>query len=166
MSGRRWMVGVVVVASSALSYASFYETTSERRRLAATFSSDHAATCGAYFLEMASGRPVASTSPSLFTLYRAQTDFSGYLLVAISQSGKTPEIVEVVEQARARGARAIAITNDTDSPLAGAAEQNATALNLVNAAGGMVANGLNIAHTTNITTTPTLSQVNVISQSR
>src|ERR1700684_2699205 len=68
--------------------------------LVARGSSDHAATCGAYFLEMATGRPVASTSPSLFALYRAVTDFSGYLLTAVSQSGRTPEIVEVVEQAR------------------------------------------------------------------
>ena len=90
--------------------------------LVARGSSDHAATCGAYFLEMASGRPVASTSPSLFTLYRAATDFSGYLLIAVSQSGRTPEIVDVVEQARSRGARAIAVTNDADSPLAAVAE--------------------------------------------
>jgi ATP-dependent protease ClpP protease subunit len=50
--------------------------------------------------------------------------------------------------------------------LAGSAEQNAKALNIVNAAGGMVANGLNIAHTTNLTTMPTLTQVNSISQVR
>ena len=48
--------------------------------------------------------------------------------------------------------------------LAGSAEQNATALNIVNAAGGMVANGLNIAHSTNMNTMPTLNQVNNISQ--
>jgi glucosamine--fructose-6-phosphate aminotransferase (isomerizing) len=90
--------------------------------LVARGSSDHAATCGAYFLEMASGRPVASTSPSIITLYRASTDFTGYLLIAVSQSGQTPEIVEVVDVARARGARTIAITNDPASPLAGAAD--------------------------------------------
>ena len=90
--------------------------------LVARGSSDHAATCGAYFLELATGRPVALTSPSLCTLYRASTNFAGYLLVAVSQSGQTPEIVEVVDQARARGARAIAITNDPDSPLAGSAD--------------------------------------------
>jgi hypothetical protein len=50
--------------------------------------------------------------------------------------------------------------------LAGSAQQNATALNIVNSAGGMVANGLNIAHTTNLTTMPTLTQVNSISQTR
>jgi ATP-dependent protease ClpP protease subunit len=50
--------------------------------------------------------------------------------------------------------------------LAGSAQQNATALNIVNSAGGMVANGLNIAHTTNLTTMPVLTQVNSISQVR
>jgi hypothetical protein len=44
--------------------------------------------------------------------------------------------------------------------------QNASALNIVNAAGGMVANGLNIARTTALTSTPTLTQTNSISQVR
>jgi ATP-dependent protease ClpP protease subunit len=57
-------------------------------------------------------------------------------------------------------------TNNYSVILAGSAEQNATALNIVNSAGGMVANGLNIAHTTNLTTMPTLTQVNSISQVR
>jgi hypothetical protein len=60
----------------------------------------------------------------------------------------------------------ISDTNAYSVTLAGSAQQNAKALNIVNAAGGMVANGLNIAHTTNLTTMPTLSQVNSISQSR
>jgi glutamine---fructose-6-phosphate transaminase (isomerizing) len=89
--------------------------------LVARGSSDHAAKCGSYLLEMATGRPVALASPSVLTLYRSFTDYSGYLLVAVSQSGQTPEIVEVVERARANGARAIAITNDALSPLAAAA---------------------------------------------
>lgn len=90
--------------------------------LVARGSSDNAATCGAYMLQMASRRPVSSGSPSVHTLYRTNVDFSGYLVVAVSQSGQTPEIVEVVERARSAGARAIALTNDLDSPLAGAAE--------------------------------------------
>jgi hypothetical protein len=57
-------------------------------------------------------------------------------------------------------------TNSYSVILAGAAQQNATALNIVNAAGGMVANGLNIAHTTNLTTMPILTQTNSISQTR
>jgi hypothetical protein len=50
--------------------------------------------------------------------------------------------------------------------LAGSAEQNATALNIVNSAGGMVSNGVNIAHSTNMNAIPTLNQVNVTTQSR
>ena len=90
--------------------------------LVARGSSDHAATCGAYLLEMASKRPVSLTSPSVTTLYGVPTDFTGYLVVAASQSGRTPEIVEVVERARSRGAKTVAVTNDPASPLAGAAE--------------------------------------------
>ncbi len=90
--------------------------------LVARGSSDHAAQSGAYLLEMATGRPVALASPSVITLYRSRTDYSGYLLLAVSQSGQTPEIVEVVEVARANGARAIAITNDPLSPLAAASD--------------------------------------------
>ena len=90
--------------------------------LVARGSSDHAAKCGAYLLEMATGRPVALASPSVLTLYRAAMDYSGYLVIAVSQSGQTPEIVKVVQLARASGARTIAITNDALSPLAGAAD--------------------------------------------
>jgi hypothetical protein len=48
--------------------------------------------------------------------------------------------------------------------LAGSAEENASALNLVNAAGGMVANAINVSRTTNMNSAPTISQVNNISQ--
>jgi glutamine---fructose-6-phosphate transaminase (isomerizing) len=71
---------------------------------------------------MATRRPVALASPSVLTLYQSRTDYAGYLLLAVSQSGQTPEIVEVVELARASGARAIAITNDPLSPLAAASD--------------------------------------------
>ena len=90
--------------------------------LVARGSSDHAAKSGSYLLEMATGRPVALASPSILTLYQSPTDYSGYLVIAVSQSGRTPEIVEVVERARANGARTIAITNDYLSPLASAAD--------------------------------------------
>ena len=55
-------------------------------------------------------------------LWRRRRNYSGYLLVAVSQSGQTPEIVDVVQRARASGARAIAITNDATRPLAHAAD--------------------------------------------
>src|SRR6478736_4086672 len=85
-------------------------------------SSDHAAVYGRYLLELATRRPVALAAPSLYTRYGAQTDASGWLVVGVSQSGKTPEIVDVVERLRATGGTAIAITNDADSPLAAASE--------------------------------------------
>jgi glucosamine--fructose-6-phosphate aminotransferase (isomerizing) len=84
-------------------------------------SSDHAALLGQYLLEVATGRPVALASPSVQTLYRAPVDYRGVLVVGVSQSGATSEIVEVVAVLRAAGARTIAITNDPASPLAEAA---------------------------------------------
>ncbi len=90
--------------------------------LIARGSSDHAATTGRYLLELATRRPVASASPSLYTMYGAQTDFTGFLVVAASQSGRTPEIVRSLELARSRGGFTVAITNDRKSPLALAAE--------------------------------------------
>ena len=90
--------------------------------LIARGSSDHAATTGRYLLELATRRPVASASPSLYTMYGAQTDFTGYLVVAASQSGRTPEIVRSLQLARLRGGYTVAITNDRESPLALAAE--------------------------------------------
>ena len=85
-------------------------------------SSDHAAVYGRYLLELATRRPVALAAPSLHTRYGARTDASGWLVVGVSQSGATPEIVDVVERLRATGGHAIAITNDPDSPLAAASE--------------------------------------------
>ena len=89
--------------------------------LVARGSSDHAAIYGRYLLEMASSRPVALAAPSLHTLYGVSTDYRGYLAVAISQSGRTPEITTVLDRLQAGGARGVAITNDPSSPLAAAA---------------------------------------------
>jgi hypothetical protein len=60
----------------------------------------------------------------------------------------------------------VTATNNYSVTLAGTVEQNAQALNIVNAAGGMVANALNIARTTANNSSPSLTQVNSISQSR
>ena len=90
--------------------------------LIARGSSDHAATTGRYLLEMATGRPVSSSAPSVQTHYRRQVDYSGCLVVAVSQSGRTPEIVTSAERARAAGGRVLAVTNERDSPLAGVAD--------------------------------------------
>lgn len=84
-------------------------------------SSDHAAVFGRYLAEMAAGRPAGLAAPSLHTLYNAHIDFSGYLAVALSQSGATPEIITVCQRMRSTGARLVAITNNAASPLAGVA---------------------------------------------
>ena len=86
--------------------------------LVARGSSDNAAIYGRYLLEPAVGRPVSLAAPSLFTLYDARVDYSGWLAIALSQSGATPEIVDVFARMRAAGARGVAITNDESSPLA------------------------------------------------
>ena len=81
-------------------------------------SSDHAGIFGRYLLEVATGLPVALAAPSLQTLYGVRPRVEGWLAVAISQSGRTPEIATVLERFRDAGARAVAVTNDPDSPLA------------------------------------------------
>ena len=81
-------------------------------------SSDHAGIFGRYLLEAATGLPVALAAPSLQTLYGVQPRVEGWLAIGLSQSGRTPEIVTVLERFREAGARAIAITNEPDSPLA------------------------------------------------
>lgn len=90
--------------------------------LLARGSSDHAAVYGRYVLELAAGRPVALAAPSLHTVYGAEVDYRGYLAIAVSQSGRTPEIATVLAAAQAAGAVGIAVTNEADSPLAEAAE--------------------------------------------
>ncbi|HSD79443.1 MAG TPA: SIS domain-containing protein [Solirubrobacteraceae bacterium] len=90
--------------------------------LVARGSSDHAATFGRYLLEPATHRPAGLAAPSLVTLYHDHVDFSGYLVIASSQSGRTPEIATVTARMRASGARTLAITNEPGSPLAHAAD--------------------------------------------
>jgi glutamine---fructose-6-phosphate transaminase (isomerizing) len=90
--------------------------------LIARGSSDNAAIYGRYLLEPVVRRPVALAAPSLSTLYGAEVDCTGWLAIALSQSGQTPEIVDVLGRMRASGARGIAITNDGASPLADEAD--------------------------------------------
>jgi glutamine---fructose-6-phosphate transaminase (isomerizing) len=85
-------------------------------------SSDYAAIFARYLLEAVTGRPVALAAPSLVTLYGGEARLRGWLALGISQSGRTPEIVTVLERYAAGGARTVAITNDPESALAGAAD--------------------------------------------
>lgn len=86
-------------------------------------SSDHAATYGAYILAAALGRPVASIGPSLVSIYgRAPTGLAGAVLVCVSQSGQSPDVVELAAAARTAGALVVGFINDLRSPLAAACE--------------------------------------------
>lgn len=84
-------------------------------------SSDHAASYFKYAAEIVTGVPVASVGPSIASIYRARLKLDKAAALAISQSGKSPDIISMVESARASGATTIAVTNNAGSPLADAA---------------------------------------------
>jgi glutamine---fructose-6-phosphate transaminase (isomerizing) len=81
-------------------------------------SSLNAGTYMAYAIETLAGIPVSLARPSVFTRYGARPDYRGWLAVALSQSGRTPEIVAASEAVIEGGASLIGVTNDVDSPLA------------------------------------------------
>ena len=85
-------------------------------------SSDHAATYGKYLLETQLGVVVASASPSVGSVYATPLKMKGALFIAISQSGKSPDLLRNVEAAKAGGARVVALVNVEDSPLAALAD--------------------------------------------
>ena len=85
-------------------------------------SSDHACTVLKYALETHLSLPVASLGPSVHTLYGARLNLQGALLIAVSQSGASPDVVENVRMAREGGAITVALVNTLDSDLARAAE--------------------------------------------
>ena len=84
--------------------------------------SDNAAVYGSYLVQVRAGRLATLASPSVATTYRSRMDLSGVLAVALSQSGRTEEIVETLGWAADCGARTLAITNGAGSPLAEAAD--------------------------------------------
>lgn len=85
-------------------------------------SSDHAATYGKYLIETLLGVPVASAAPSVASLYDSPVQARGALVLAISQSGRSPDLLATVDAYRAAGAHVVALVNDADSPLAEAAD--------------------------------------------
>lgn len=90
--------------------------------IAARGSSDHAATYAKYAWPIMAGYPIALAAPSLHTLYHKAPRMNGALVVGISQSGQSPDIVAVLEEGKRQGRPTIAITNDGSSPLAAAAD--------------------------------------------
>jgi glucosamine--fructose-6-phosphate aminotransferase (isomerizing) len=84
--------------------------------------SDHVATYGRYLVETTLGLPAGLSAASVTTVYRAPIRWRGGLLVAISQSGRSPDLIQVLEAARAAGAATVVVTNDPGSPLARAGQ--------------------------------------------
>lgn len=80
-------------------------------------SSDHAATYGKYLIETQARTLVSSCAPSVNSIYLARQDLHGCLLLAISQSGHSPDLLASAKAARAAGATVVALVNAEDSPL-------------------------------------------------
>ena len=91
--------------------------------IAARGTSDHAAIYAQYVLGTRHRLPVALAAPSVLSLYGTAPRFRRALVVGISQSGASPDVVGILEAARAQGAPTIAITNDPGSALAKAAHE-------------------------------------------
>ncbi len=85
-------------------------------------SSDNACVYGRYLVETHAHRMAGLAAPSVATHYHAEVDLGDALVVCVSQSGETREIVETLEWATGRGARTVAVTNDAGSSLAQAAD--------------------------------------------
>ncbi|MBL4918524.1 SIS domain-containing protein [Szabonella alba] len=83
-------------------------------------SSDHAATYLKYAFELEAGLPVASVGPSVASIYHRPLRLERAVCIGISQSGRSPDIVEMMHSAGSNGALTIAVTNHADSPMAGA----------------------------------------------
>ncbi len=80
-------------------------------------SSDHAATYARYLIEAHTHVLTSSAAPSVSSVYEAQSDLQGTLFIAISQSGKSPDLLAATRNAKDSGALTVALCNTIDSPL-------------------------------------------------
>jgi glutamine---fructose-6-phosphate transaminase (isomerizing) len=85
-------------------------------------SSAHAATFGKHLIERYMGIPVTAAAPNIATVYRQRLKLKDQLLLTISQSGRSDDLIEFNTMARSVGATTVAIVNDVASPLAGACD--------------------------------------------
>ena len=90
--------------------------------LAARGTSDNAGRYANYLWGAQNSLPLALATPSLFTYYRQPPNLDGALVVAVSQSGQSPDIISVIEEGHRQGCLTLTITNEPDSPLAKAAD--------------------------------------------
>lgn len=81
-------------------------------------SSDHAGVFAKYLIEVELGIPVCSAAPSVSSLFKQQLKLKNALVLCISQSGRSPDILAQASAAQQSGARCIALVNDESSPLA------------------------------------------------
>ena len=80
--------------------------------------SDNAARYGQYVLGIYNRLVVALAAPSILTLYDAVPRLDGALVMAVSQSGASPDVTAVLEEGRRQGRPTIAFTNEPESPAA------------------------------------------------
>ncbi len=80
-------------------------------------SSDHAATYAKYLIESHTHVLTSSAAPSVSSIYDSQADLDGVMFIAISQSGKSPDLLSATRNAREGGALTVAMCNSADSPL-------------------------------------------------
>jgi glucosamine--fructose-6-phosphate aminotransferase (isomerizing) len=80
-------------------------------------SSDHAATFARYLVEAHTPALTSSAAPSLSSIYDSSTDLRDTLFIAISQSGRSPDLLAATANARAHGALTLALCNSPDAPL-------------------------------------------------
>ena len=85
-------------------------------------SSDHAATFAKYLIETRAGVLTASAAPSVSSVYGVSQDLRGCLFIALSQSGRSPDLLASVAAAKAAGATILALCNSPDAPLVAAAD--------------------------------------------
>lgn len=90
--------------------------------IAARGTSDNAATYGKYVFAAFNRLPVALATPSLYTVYQSPPRLAHTLVIGISQSGQSPDILAVLQEAKKQNAPTLAITNSADSPLAQVAD--------------------------------------------
>ncbi|MBK8784328.1 MAG: SIS domain-containing protein [Anaerolineales bacterium] len=90
--------------------------------LAARGTSDNAGRYANYLLGALNGLPLALATPSLFTYYKQPPKLKNALVIGISQSGQSPDIVSVLDEGKKQNCLTLAITNDSKSPLATAAD--------------------------------------------
>ena len=108
------LVRVIAAKAKAAGVKSIY--------FAARGTSDHACVYAQYLFGIFAGIPCTLGTPSVFTKYGAHIDLSGMLVIGVSQSGKAEDVLAVLESAKKDGAMTVAVTNNTESPMAKCAD--------------------------------------------